>query len=182
MYHSMTNSLENVFQQMDVSKKCYSYSDHSLVFSLFLLRFLPTVPLLTKQVIIHRLGCNKKFLKSLETALQTQSVPSLETDCCKKDMKKVRLGLNSWNSGLAEVKGRIPIDFNRVRILYFVDDFVKWKKSWDYDFQSYLRRLRTSGMPWKSQPKSVPLFQQMTQPSIFDTGFLFLVNQMDLNW
>jgi len=110
-------------------KQCFSYSDHSLVFSFFLLRLPPTAPLLTKQVIIHKLGCNKKFLKSLKTALQTQSVPSLENGCCKKEMNKVRLGLNSLNSGLAEVKGRIPIDFNRVRILCFVNDFVKWKKS-----------------------------------------------------
>lgn len=88
--HSMTKSLENVFWQMDVSKQCYSYSDHSLVFSFFLLRLPLTVLLLTKQVII--LGCNKKFPKSMETAFQIQSVPSLKTCCCKKEMRKVRLG------------------------------------------------------------------------------------------
>lgn len=128
IYHSMTNSLENVFWQMDVSKQHYSYSDNTHFFSVFLLKLPPSVLLLTKQVIIHKLGYNKEILKSLETDHKTQSVPSLETHCCRREINKVRLGLNSLNSDLAEVKDRIPIDFNGVRILQFVKDFVKWKK------------------------------------------------------
>lgn len=142
IYHSITNSLENVFWQIDVSKQHYSSSDHSHFFSVFLLKLPPSILLLTKKVIIHKLGYNKKILKSLETDHQTQSVPSLETRCCRREINIVRLGLYSLNSDLAEVKGRIPIDFNRVRILQFVNDFVKWKKELRLGFSKVPKEIR----------------------------------------